>query len=409
MPSHPCVHDRREFLTAVAVTPLVALWWNRARGQTVQVPAVARAPDYASRRARLARLGEQAGMSGFFVPPGSSCQYLLGTSFGRSERLTAVLLGSDGKSALVAPMFEAIGLGSIDGVDQIITWQEEENPYARVAKFFSSASTPRIGIEETASYRHYVELRRALGDAALVEGSPIIDQLRMVKDAYEIEQLRAAIRPTLAVIDAVHRQVKLGMTEREISALAAQAYRDRDAGAGSWHLCQVDATAAMPHAAGSDRVLQEGSVLLIDTGTRMAGYCSDITRTVQVGQPRGAFKEVHEVVREAQRRAQAAAGPGVPCAELDRIARDVIARAGFGAAFLHRLGHGIGLDGHEPPYLVGGNECRLEVGMTFTIEPGIYLKDRFGVRIEDMFVVTENGCAALSPLTTGPVGIEPAA
>jgi Xaa-Pro aminopeptidase len=154
--------------------------------------------------------------------------------------------------------------------------------------------------------------------------------------------------------------------------------------------------------------LREGSVLLIDTGTKASGYSSDITRTVQIGSLTNDFREVHEIVREAQKKAQAVAGPGVPCEEVDRAARNVIEKAGCGPYFLHRLGHGIGLEGHEHPYLVGGNKLPLKPGMTFTIEPGIYIAGRFGVRIEDMFVVTESGCESLSTLTTGPRFIEPA-
>jgi Xaa-Pro dipeptidase len=221
----------------------------------------------------------------------------------------------------------------------------------------------------------------------VVDANPVMDVLRQFKTADEIAQMRAAVKVSEKALGEVLAEVRPGMTEREVATMLSRA--QSQAGGEEIPFLPIvlaGGRAALPHGGPTDRVIQSGEVLLLDFGTRQGGYVSDITRTFAV----------YEAVRAANEAGRQAARPGVTCQEVDRAARKVIEEAGFGEYFIHRTGHGIGLDGHERPYIVEGNEVVLEPGMTFTVEPGIYIAGEIGVRIEDDVVITEDGCESLS-------------
>jgi Xaa-Pro dipeptidase len=240
-----------------------------------------------------------------------------------------------------------------------------------------------------------VALGRALPDATLVDGTAAFERLRLHKDDDELARLRRAIEVTHDVFDAAFAALQVGMRDREVSAKIAGAFRA--AGLDGYALVQFGALSALPHGRPSGDALQRGMVVLIDGGCQVDGYWSDITRTRFFGgEPPAEFQKVYRVVHDAQSAAIARVRPGVACEDIDRAAREVIEKAGYGPQFTHRLGHGLGMDGHEPAYMVRGNAQRLEPGFVFTVEPGIYLPDKFGVRIEDDVACGNEGAIVLS-------------
>ena len=235
-----------------------------------------------------------------------------------------------------------------------------------------------------------------MGGWDFIEGTSVTERLRIIKGPEEIDLIRRAIAATEASIAATFSQLAVGMTEREVSELLSREMASRGSPGGG--LVQFGPSSALPHGGPSAGKLARESVVLIDAGSRIEGYTSDITRTIWFGDaPPEEFKKVYNLVHDAQTAAMQSGKPfTTQCQELDRLARKTIADGGYGQYFTHRLGHGIGLDGHEPPYLVEGNETRMENGMTFTIEPGIYQLGKFGVRIEDDCLMTDNGIEVLS-------------
>jgi Xaa-Pro dipeptidase len=256
----------------------------------------------------------------------------------------------------------------------------------------------RLGIE---AYKMRVLELRLLEKAAYAltceAADAIIAQLRLIKDADEIAAMRRAVEITERALDDVLDAVRVGMTERQIDNLLTQALQQRGAeGLAFEPLIQSGPNSALPHATAGERAVQAGDVLLLDFGVTFGGYLSDITRTFVVGQALDEIKKIYELVKQANTAGRAAAKPGVSGQDVDRAARKVIEDAGYGQYFTHRTGHGLGLEGHEPPYMVEGNVVPLAVGNTFTIEPGIYVPGLGGVRIEDDLVVTENGAESLT-------------
>jgi Xaa-Pro dipeptidase len=230
------------------------------------------------------------------------------------------------------------------------------------------------------------------------DANPVMDALRQFKDAAEVAHMRAAIAITEWALEQVTGRVRPGMTEREVAGLLNIALLEAGGGVVPFEpIVLAGARAALPHGTPSEAVIRAGEVLLIDFGTRKEGYVSDITRTFAVAEPLiGLHWEVYETVKMANAAGRAAAAPGVPCQEVDRAARRVVEEAGFGQYFIHRTGHGIGLDGHERPYIIEGNETLLAAGMAFTVEPGVYIPGEIGVRIEDDLVITPAGAESLT-------------
>ena len=339
----------------------------------------------------------ERGWSAIFAEPGTNFQYLVGARLGRSERLIALIVPVTGRPVIVAPDFELERIQRAVG-DSIALrgWAEHHDPYSVVADLFFTLRAGRVGIEPSTRYGVALRLQTALSNRQLSDAEPVFSRLRIIKTDAELALIRRAISITETSIAATFASLEAGVTDREVASQLSQEMRSRGASGGG--LVQFGPTSALPHGGTEGRELEYGMVVLIDAGCRVHGYTSDITRMHFFGdQPPPDYREIYNTVFAAQTAAYEAAVPDMECQQLDRIARQVITGSGYRRFFTHRLGHGMGMDGHEPPYLVEGNRSRLEPGMVFTIEPGIYLPDRWGVRIEDDFVVRGD---RLEPLST---------
>lgn len=330
---------------------------------------------------------------------GTSMDYFTGMKWGLSERLLAVIIPAKGAPFLVTPKFEEerameqAHLGPLGKDATVYAWEEHEDPYARIAAGLRDRglSTATIGVEETVRFV-FADRASALPNVTLVSGTPITAGCRIVKDAHELALMRHASQITIRAYEAAWKSLKDGMTQADLSALIALAHK-RLGYDGSASV-QVGKYAALPHGSATPQVVREGTIVLIDGGCKVEGYTSDISRTFVLGTATQRMKDVFEIEHRAQSAALAAAKPGVPCEAVDAAARKVIVDAGFGPDykyFSHRVGHGMGMDGHEWPYLVRGNTLPLAPGMVFSDEPGIYIPEEFGIRLEDDMVITEAG------------------
>ena len=322
---------------------------------------------------------------GLFATPSSNLFYMTGIDFWRSERLTGLLLFSDSEPVVLCPAFEESRLRGMSAVSKVVTWQETEDPFAIAATLFP-AESGTLAIEPSTAYEDVERLLAHRPRWKPVSAGPVIASARMVKTPEEIDAMRRAIA------------IALPRFRRAFEALSPGAIEARISGAfGGENVVQFGPSSALPHGASTDRALSRDEAVLIDAWDKPEGYYYDITRSTFFGRPSDEYRRVWDTVLEAQGAAIDRAGPGVPCSEVDAAARRVIERAGYGEFFTHRLGHGLGIDVHEPPYMVAHETTLLEPGMTFTSEPGIYLPGRFGVRIEDDIVCTERGAESLSP------------
>ena len=359
--------------------------------------------DPALLRARLDRARAAAAAAetdALLIAPGSDLRYLIGEAGGSFERLTALVLPTAGGApALIVPKLEAPGYAHVPADDlgvEIVTWVDGDDPYRLAADRL--AKPGRVAVSDNTAARHVLAFRAALGDAEQTLAGPVIRELRMRKDAAEIDALRRAG----AAIDRVHARIgewlRPGRTEAEVGADITAAIVEEGHTHADFVIVGSGPNGASPHHDVSDRIIERGDVVVIDIGGPVAeGYNSDSTRTYAVGAPRDAdVAETYAVLERAQRAAVEAVRPGVTAQDVDTAARAIIAGAGFGEYFIHRTGHGIGLDVHEEPYIVGGNALALEPGMAFSVEPGIYQPRRWGARIEDIVVVTPAGAEALN-------------
>lgn len=322
---------------------------------------------------------------GLFATPSSNLFYLTGIDFWRSERLTALLVFKDRDPLVVCPAFEAERLRGMSAVRDVRTWEETEDPFRLAASFFPGKSGV-LAVEPSTAYDDVERLLAGSGGWKPVSAAPLFTALRMVKRPEEIAAIRRAITVALPRFEKAFAALRPGSVEADISHLF-----------GGENVVQFGPSSAMPHGASTSRTLESGEAVLIDAWDKPEGYYYDITRSTFFGNPTPEYRKVWEVVLDAQTAAIEKAAPGVPCSEVDAAARRVIEKAGYGEYFTHRLGHGLGIDVHEPPYMVGHETTILEPGMTFTSEPGVYLPGRFGVRIEDDVLVTERGAESLSP------------
>lgn len=340
----------------------------------------------------------RAGLDALLVTPGADLRYLTGYAALPLERLTCLVLRSSGDPVLVVPALEeaaatASPLGST-GLE-VVSWQETEDPYALVASLLPGAR--RVGLDDQMWAATVLRLRAAMPGCEQGLAGGVLRELRMRKSPAEVQALREAAR----AIDRVHEQVgewlRPGRTEREVGADVAAAIREAGHESVDFVIVGSGPNGASPHHELSDRVLRAGDPVVVDIGgTTPAGYCSDSTRTYVVGEPPAEFLDSYAVLQRAQAEAVAHVRPNVTCASVDAAAREVIAAAGYGERFIHRTGHGIGLQTHEDPYVVEGNDLVLEPGMAFSVEPGIYLPGRHGARIEDIVVCTEDGVEPLN-------------
>ncbi len=351
---------------------------------------------YYLRMERARALMLEQGFSALFCEPSTSFNYLVGANFGRSERLIALVMAADGEPIIVAPGFEVERVQrTVESVSEIHGWEESQNPFSRVADALAGGKPGKIAVEPSARFGFVRRLQEAMPEWTVTDGNPVFEQLRIIKSEAELGLIRRAISITETSIAATFAALEPGLTDREVAGILSREMSGRGARGGG--LVQFGPTSALPHGGTEGRRLERGMVVLIDAGCRVHGYTSDITRMHFFGDdPPIEFREVFNAVFAAQTAAYDAARPGMECQHLDRMARNVIEEAAYGEYFTHRLGHGMGMDGHEPPYLVEGNTRRLEPGMVFTIEPGIYLPGRWGVRIEDDFVVRDGGLEPLS-------------
>ncbi|MEU4671408.1 Xaa-Pro peptidase family protein [Amycolatopsis sp. NPDC023774] len=360
------------------------------------------APDAAALRARLDRAAKAAAAAdtdALLIAPGSDLRYLLGQAGGSFERLTTLVVPADGVPALVVPKLEAPGYADVPTAElgvEVLTWVDGDDAYRLVADRLGKAL--RVAVSDFTPALHVLALRAALGDAEQTLAGPVVRELRMRKDAAEIAALRAAG----AAIDRVHARVgewlRAGRTEAEVGADIAAAIVEEGHTVADFVIVGSGPNGASPHHDVSDRVIERGDVVVVDIGGPLPeGYNSDSTRTYAVGEPRDAdVASTYAVLQRAQQAAVDAVRPGATAESIDAAARDVIDAAGFGEFFIHRTGHGIGLDVHEEPYIIAGNTLPLEPGMAFSVEPGIYQPGRWGARIEDIVVVTETGVEAVN-------------
>ncbi|HEY3287572.1 MAG TPA: Xaa-Pro peptidase family protein [Gemmatimonadaceae bacterium] len=340
---------------------------------------------------------------------GTSMDYFTGMRWGISERLLAVIIPVQGNAFLVTPKFEEeraleqARTGPLGSSTEVLAWEEDESPYALVAKGLRARgiATGVLGVEETVRWQFSDGAAHALPQMSLVSATPVSAGCRSVKDAHEIALMRLAAQVTLTAYAAAWKSLREGMTQGEFAALVARAHTKLgfDGGAG----VQVGQYSALPHGSATPQVIREGSILLIDGGCKVEGYSSDLSRTFVLGKPTQKMKDVFEIVHRAQTTAVKTARPGLACGDVDAAARQVIVDAGYGPGykyFSHRVGHGLGMDGHEWPYLVKGNSLPLVPHMTFSDEPGIYIPGEFGVRLEDDMHILDEGAELFTPQST---------
>lgn len=336
--------------------------------------------------------------------PGPSLRYLTGLNFHLMERPLVFLVGKTGQVKVILPELERAKAANLPFDAEIIPFGDDPltwNSVYKQALFEISGNSLRIGVEPTRLRFLELELlRQALPEAEIVDGSAALAELRMRKGSEELKAMQqAAIIAQNALLNTLET-VKPGRSELEIAAeLMVQLFREgSEAELPFAPIVSTGPNTANPHASPTDRVLQEGDMLLIDWGASFAGTFSDITRSFFCGDPNNEMKRIASLVEKANAAARLGGRAGMPAGEVDRLARDVITEAGYGDYFTHRTGHGLGMEAHEPPYIYQGNPLILESGMVFTIEPGVYLPGKYGVRIEDDVVVEDEGLRSLTDL-----------
>ncbi|HEX7140542.1 MAG TPA: Xaa-Pro peptidase family protein [Vicinamibacterales bacterium] len=422
--------NRRRFLTvtsAAAALPVIRLSAQRGGGNPSPSgplpPSIAALQSMRSqakpitaeeRHGRLDRarrlMGEQK-IDAIILTGGTSLNYFTGIRWGSSERLFAVVIPKVGNPYIVTPAFEEdrtreqLVSGPMAHTD-VATWQEDESPFALVAQGLKDRgiAAGRIGVEETTRFVFSDSMGGAAPALKIVSASPVTAGCRMIKEAHEVELMRLACQVTLKCYEAVFKALEPGMTQNQVSSLINAGYGRL--GFPGFASVQVGEYTALPHGSITPQTIREGTIIMIDDGCTVEGYQSDITRTFVLGTATDKMKKVFEIVHAAQTAALKAARPGVPLENIDAAGRKVVVDAGYGPGFkyfTHRLGHGMGMDGHEWPYLVKNNmfgfekALTLQPGMVFSDEPGIYIRGEFGVRLEDDMHITADGAELFTP------------
>ena len=421
---------RRNFIwltTAAAGLPVARVSAQRGRGgdaaagpmppsiaALTSMRALAKPITADERRARIEkarRLMTEQKMDAIILAGGTSLNYFTGIRWGNSERLTAVVIPKVGNPYIVTPAFEEdrtreqLAGGPLEHTDVAI-WQEDESPFERVATGLKERgiATGRIGIEETSKFVFADSISGAAPALKVGSATPVVAGCRMIKSAHELELMHVASQATLACYAAVFKALQPGMTQNDVGSLIGAGYNRL--GFPGFASIQVGEYTALPHGSITPQTIREGTILMLDDGCTVEGYQSDITRTFVLGKATDKMKKVFDIVHQAQTAAVKAARPGVPLEAIDAAGRKVVIDNGYGPGFkyfTHRLGHGMGMDGHEWPYLVKNNmfgwekALTLKPGMVFSDEPGIYIKGEFGVRLEDDMHITENGAELFTP------------
>ncbi len=372
-------------------------WADRARPITTE--------ERAGRVEQAKRLMKEQGLSALALTGGTSMVYFTNVRWGGGERLFSVVIPVDGDAFVVCPSFEEdrareqLALGPLGGA-AVYTWDEHESPHERVAQGLRDRgiTTGKIGTEETMQFRFSNGIAMAAPALDVVDATGVTAGCRGVKDEHEIELMTLANEVTLTAYKAAYLAMEEGMTQQDFRGLVSLAHQQLgfQGGAG----VQTGEWSALPHGSVTRQVIREGTILLIDGGCGVEGYRSDMSRTFVLGKPTDKMKKVFEIEYRAQTAAFDKAAPGVLPEDVDGAARKVIEDAGYGPGykyFTHRVGHGIGMDGHEWPYLVKGNKVPLKPGNVFSDEPGIYIPGEFGVRLEDCMYITNDGAKLFTP------------
>ncbi len=358
------------------------------------------------RQAKARRLMQENNLSAILMTEGTSLTYFSGVHWWGGERLFAMVLPAKDESFYVCPAFEEdrareqIAKSPDGDYGDVRIWQEDESPYQRVAQGLSDRGIAggTVGLEETVKFVFGDNLRKAAPTATFASATPVTAGCRMFKSPHEIELMRLASKVTLIAYEATYRSMKPEMTQQDVEGMVEAAHRQL--GFEGSADAQVGEFSAFPHGSVTPQVIREGSIVLMDGGCKVEGYTSDITRTFVLGKASDKMNQVFDIVHRAQSAALAAAKLGAECGSVDAAARKVIIDAGYGPDykyFKHRLGHGMGMDGHEWPYLVRGNATKLQPNMTFSDEPGIYIRGEFGIRLEDDMHITESGAELFTP------------
>jgi Xaa-Pro dipeptidase len=357
-----------------------------------------------TRLKKLSAALRTSGLDALALNAGPSLVYLTGLHFHLSERPVLALFTSGQTPVLVLPELEILKLKGLSYDMEAFPYGEDPGSWDGVfRKAFDSHGLDgkRIGVEpRTMRLLEYGYIKSSVTAAEFPDASQLVSNLRVRKDAEEIEAMRKAVSTAQAALEAMIPLIKIGMTEKQLaSELVVQLLRHGSESEMPFApIVSSGPNSANPHANPSDRKLQPGDLLVVDWGASVDGYISDLTRTFAVGQVEAEYHKIHAIVQQANAAGRAAGKPGSPCAVVDKAARDAIEKGGYGHYFTHRTGHGIGLEAHEEPYMRSDNQVLLESGMTYTVEPGIYLPDRNGVRIEDNMVITDNGVECLSDM-----------
>ncbi len=358
------------------------------------------------RQEQARRLMEANKLDAILLMEGTSLTYFTGMRWWGGERLFAMVLPAQGAAFYVCPGFEEgrarEQLAKAPGGEQadVRIWQEDESPYQRVAQGLNDRgiTTGALGVEESVRFVFCDGIGRAAPQVRIASGTPVTAGCRMMKSEHEVQLMRLAAKVTLAAYEAAYRGLKEGMTQAQFEDLVEAAHVHLGFSGGAD--VQAGEYSALPHGSITPQVIREGTIVLMDGGCKVEGYSSDISRTFVLGKASDKMKKVFDIVHRAQSTALKTARPGVECQAVDAAARKVITDAGYGPDykfFTHRVGHGMGMDGHEWPYLVRGDTLPLAANMTFSDEPGIYIRGEFGVRLEDDMHITENGAELFTP------------
>ena len=383
------------------IAPQLAL----LRSRVADAPAPISENERAQRREKAQRLMKELGYSAMLIEPGANMMYFSGIDWARSERLFALILPQTGKGIVISPAFEkGRAADQVAGRFEIRVWQEDESPEALVAGVLKDwgVATGKLGVDGSARTFVFDEMAHAAPAIHMATAEAITNACRGIKSAHEIEIMQFANQITLETYRAAFKTLRVGMTQAELARNVLDGF-SKVGFPGGFALVLFGESSAYPHGLPKPRTLEENQVVLIDGGTSVHGYQSDMTRTVVFGTPVPEAQSVFAILQEAQKRALAFAAPGKKCGDVDGAARKVITDAGYGPdyrTFTHRLGHGIGMEGHEWPYFVRGSQIVLQPGMTFSDEPGIYQVGKFGIRLEDILAITESGAEMLTPTQT---------
>lgn len=347
---------------------------------------------------RLIKKMSDNNLDAIILFPSSNMHYITGFKTHSSERLLICIITKE-KSVFIAPKLYESQIKKESFISDVITWNDGDDPYEIFRKFIleNKLNIKKVAVDDTLYAVQLLNLMKAKEELNFIPLGDIIYDLRLIKDEDEIGKIRKASMIVDETLEVVKRNLKLGMTEIEIAALLEYEMRKKGSEGPSFEtIVGSGPNSSLPHYNAGKRRIEEGDFIVLDFGAKYKGYCSDTTRTICIGYANQKMKEIYNIVKDAQEIGVKAVRPGIKAYEIDNAVRDFIEKKGYGKYFTHRTGHGLGIDVHEEPYISITSETVLKPGMVFSIEPGIYLDNEFGVRIEDIVVVTENGCERLN-------------